>query len=217
MAPSEGYPTGCSLVFSTALIMSTEVRSNQQRRDHERPALVRFGGINELPLRSRERLASQSPEAQEEAANKFVLTESDRVGHPLVVIKLWAKDSSTGDHHPWSQPSTPLQHMDDLGQMLQSILAEARALSPAAFHDIHRRVVAAHDDEKRLTPWMIIASDGGGDETMRRLQTQLVLAALMQHYDLDGIELLQFCPNHSKMYVRFDSSPLFASKSTIAD
>jgi hypothetical protein len=204
MAPSESYPTGCSLVFSTVLILPVGARSNTERQRGLRRPLQRFGPDGQLPLSERSLLAAGTAASlrlqhRDEATGRTVtpVLISDRVGHPFVVIKLHVKDLNTNKHAPWAQRSTPLQHGRDLAQVLQSVLDEAPAESERRT-DLHRRVLAAGGGDKRLAPWVVITSDGGSDETMRRMHTLLVLAALMQHFDLDGLEKVLYCPYHSK-------------------
>ena len=205
-APSEGYPNGCSLVFSTMLLLSTKARSNIEREQEKRRPLQRFGPVSELPLETRKALAeggraAQSLQHTDEATRRVVtnVLVSDRVGHPFVIVKLHAKDPNKKQHFPWSQRSTPLQHGRDLVQVLQGVLDEAPEQHLQRTLDLHRCVVAPGEGPKRLVPWLVITSDGGGDETPRRLQTLLVLAAIMQHFDLDGVEKVLYCPYHSKM------------------
>jgi hypothetical protein len=171
------------LIFSTYLVLTTDTKANRDRKDEKKPPLERIRtAISELPLRVRMEYADSSAVLQ-----KVSIIETDRSGIPVVVIKNWAKDKK--EHTKFSQPSTALQHAEDLVQFAVETTRRGATISPLQ----GQLGKAGH-----VTPYLILATDGASKHSVRYLQNVLPLWEVLRVLDLDGIEKIHFCPGHSK-------------------
>lgn len=173
------------LIFSTYLLLTTDTQANRDRKEEKKPPLQRVRtAVKELPLRARMENSKPGP-----VLEKVSIIETDRSGIPIVVIKNWAKDQK--EHTNFSQRSTALQHAEDLVQF--SVQATRRRAS-AAYAPLQKHL----GKNGHVTPYLILATDGAGEHSVRYLYNVLPLWEVLRVLDLDGIEKLLFCPGHSK-------------------
>jgi hypothetical protein len=174
------------LIFSTYLLLTTDTQANRDRKAEKKPPLQRIRtAVSELPLRARMENSNSG-----DALQRVSIIETDRSGIPIVVIKNWAKDKK--EHTKFSQPSTALQHAEDL---VQFAVDTTRRGAPAAEYALLQKHLGKNG---HVTPYLILATDGASEHSVRYLQNVLPLWEVLRILDLDGIEKLHFCPGHSK-------------------
>ena len=192
LAPSSNYSNGRKLIFTSWLVLTLETKANRDRLQNKRAALRRFNASpDSLPLAVQQALSALGEGGRSLAAiPEIEIKITDRSGHAFVVIKGYGKEKD--EQRPWSQPSTALQHSDDL----LLVLSKLKSHSPQAALRTH---LFSREDPDEVVPWLILTSDGASDQSVCFLQNVLPLWELLVLLDLDGIEKIHYCPNHSKM------------------
>ena len=190
LAPSYNFGSRRKLIFTSWLVLSLDTVANQERLRGRRPALRRHDtAADSLPLAVQQELASQGI-GDDQLIEEVGIKITDRSGPAFTVIRAYGKDGD--EHQQWSQPSTSLQHADDL-LLVYDRLAKAPDLAPKL-----RRHLFSQNEPGKAVPWLIQTTDGPSEQTVRYLQNVLPLWELLVLLDLDGIEKVHYCPNHSK-------------------
>lgn len=173
------------LICSSYLFLTIDCQANCERREGKRPPLKRIKtNASQLPLQARAESGDSSGILE---SASFI--ETDRSGVAAVMIKNFAKDKK--EHTAFSQQSTALQHTEDFVQLA---VATTRRNAPKKYASL-QKVLGKNG---KVTPYLILASDGASEHSIRLLQNVLPLWEMLRVLDLDGIEKLLFCPGHSK-------------------
>ena len=197
LGSTSNYDHDRKVIVSSALILTKDTKANHDREENRRKPLKRYkSSLASLPLKVRRELLAVNKEPTAETLKEVEVTTTDRSGIPFAMIKNWIKMGGSGDekHGKYSQPSTAVQHVLDLSYVLACI---QRPENPEKYARL-REYLCDRNDNSKVVPYIILTTDGAGENTARHLQNVLPLVALFVKFDLDGIELHHYCPGHSK-------------------
>jgi hypothetical protein len=209
LAPASNFEKGNDtrkLIFSTYLVLTTATKANQERLTGKRVKLERVHTqISQLPLSARQQHRAKKKnnkkrnndnnhnynddDGENAKIESVQFAVTDRSGIPIVVIKNWATKNK--EHIRFSQPSTALQHAEDL---IQVVAAVTNQNAPEHYEPLKQLL----GRDNNVTPYLILTSDGATEHSVRLLQNVLPLWEMLRVLDLDAIEKIHFCPGHSK-------------------
>ena len=208
---SDNYLNGRYIIFTCWILLSLATKANKDREKSQKKRLVRHKPIlKSLPMECRQELEGKGyNDTTKPLPSAVEIINTDRSGSVFVVIKGYGKckqinnDGEEDKHfYSWSQGSTTLQHVEDLLLVFSRILrspAQFPNLAPLMLHsgnDLEHSIPIA--DRKSSVPWLILTCDGASEQNVKNLQNILPRWELFLKLDLDGLEVWNYCPGHSK-------------------
>ncbi len=211
LALSSNYSNGRFLIFTCWILLFLATKANRDREKSGSNRLTRHSAsLKSLPIENRQQLVAKGyNDTTNPLPHTVKITNTDRSGITFVVIKGYGKskqvngDGEESKHfYSWSQGSTTLQHVEDLLLVFSRVLR-----SPLQYNNLaHLMLHCGNNPEqpipiaerKAAVPWLILTCDGASEQNVKHLQNVLPRWELFLKLDLDGLEIWNYCPGHSK-------------------